>query len=147
MTTYQAPLRDIRFLTSDVLQIANQDNLPGFADATPDIVDAILEEASKIAQEVLHPLNQSGDAEGCSLKDGAVATPSGFKDAYKTYIDGGWSSLTCHPDFGGQGLPKVLGVGFVGIATPSGVTGSVVLCVGAAGSRMTTAWRRVGRWG
>lgn len=112
MTTYQAPLRDIRFLTSDVLQIANQDNLPGFADATPDIVDAILEEASKIAQEVLHPLNQSGDAEGCSLKDGAVATPSGFKDAYKTYIDGGWSSLTCHPDFGGQGLPNVLGVAF-----------------------------------
>lgn len=112
MTTYQAPLRDMRFLINDLLQIGDYDNLPGFAEASPDIVDAILEEGAKIAQEVLHPLNQSGDAEGCTLSEGAVTTPSGFKEAYNTYTEGGWPALTCHPDVGGQGLPNVLGVAF-----------------------------------
>ncbi len=110
MPTYKAPLDDIRFVLNDLLQLSNYANLPGFEDATPDLVDAILEEAAKLVEEVMAPLNQSGDAEGCRWEDGVVTTPKGFKEAYKTYVEGGWGGLTADPEYGGQGLPHVIGL-------------------------------------
>ena len=111
MPTYTAPVRDMQFLLHDVLQIEKYSNLPGFADASEDVVNAILEEGAKITQEVLQPLNIVGDQEGCTLKDGEVITPTGFKDAYKQFVDGGWPSLAADPDYGGQGLPHVVNSG------------------------------------
>ena len=113
MPTYQAPLRDTRFLLNEFLEISKYQNLPGFEDATPDLIDAILEEGGKIAEEVLFPLNQSGDEEGCHFDNGEVSTPKGFKEAYKTFTEGGWAGLVADPDYGGQGLPRVIGSAFV----------------------------------
>ncbi len=110
MTTYNAPLRDMQFVMNDVLKIESFADLPGFADASPDLVDAILTEGAKIAEEVLHPLNQSGDKQGCRLENGVVRIPDGFKEAYDTYVQGGWGGLTSDPAYGGQGLPHVVGI-------------------------------------
>ena len=110
MPTYDAPVRDFRFVLHDLLQIEKFSNIPGFEEATPDLVDAILEEGAKMVGEVVAPLNQVGDSEGCKLEDGVVTTPTGFKEAYATYCEGGWGGLTADPDYGGQGLPHVLGV-------------------------------------
>jgi alkylation response protein AidB-like acyl-CoA dehydrogenase len=112
MPTYQAPISDMRYLLNDFLEIGRYDNLPGFAEASGDIVDAILEEGARLTQEVLHPLNQSADEEGCHWSADGVTTPKGFKEAYKTFVEGGWPALTCEPEHGGQGLPNVLGVAF-----------------------------------
>ncbi|BCW90620.1 3-methylmercaptopropionyl-CoA dehydrogenase [Alphaproteobacteria bacterium SO-S41] len=110
MPSYKAPLRDYRFILNEVLNVQNYANLAGFADATPDTIDAILDGAAQLAEEVLQPLNLSGDQEGCTRHpDGSVTTPKGFKDAYKLFTDGGWGALTSDPDFGGQGMPAVLG--------------------------------------
>ena len=113
MPTYQAPLRDTRFLLNEFLEIGKYQNLPGFENATPDLIDAILVEGGKIAEEVLFPLNQSGDEEGCHFDEGEVSTPKGFKEAYKTFTEGGWAGLVADPDHGGQGLPLVIGSAFV----------------------------------
>ncbi|MEX0645576.1 MAG: acyl-CoA dehydrogenase family protein, partial [Parvularculaceae bacterium] len=109
MTSYAAPLKDMQFLLHDVFEISKYSNLPGFADASRDVVDAILEEGGKFAANVLHPLNHSGDREGCKRhSDGSVTTPKGFKEAYDVYRDGGWQGLSADPEYGGQGLPYVL---------------------------------------
>ncbi len=108
MPTYQAPLRDMRFVLNELLQLPNYTSLPGFEEVTPDLVDAILEEGAKLMEEVIAPLNQSGDAEGCRWQDGEVTTPNGFKEAYDAYARGGWLGLTAAPEYGGQGLPYVL---------------------------------------
>ncbi len=110
MPTYDAPVRDFRFVLHDLLQIEKFSNIPGFEEATPDLVDAILEEGAKLVGEVVAPLNQVGDSEGCKLEDGVVTTPTGFKEAYATYCEGGWGGLTADPDYGGQGLPHVIGI-------------------------------------
>lgn len=111
MTTYTPPLRDMQFILNDVLKISRYSNLPGFADATEDVVAAILEEGGKLAANVLHPINQSGDHEGCTRHpDGSVTTPKGFKEAYETYREGGWQGLSFDPEYGGQGLPYILAV-------------------------------------
>jgi acyl-CoA dehydrogenase len=113
MPSYKAPVRDYRFILHDVLKIQNFANLPGFADATPDTVDAILEEAAKLSENVLQPINLSGDQEGCTRHpDGSVTTPKGFKEAYRQFVEGGWGALTSDPAYGGQGLPHVLGACF-----------------------------------
>jgi len=113
MTAYAAPLRDMQFVLHDVLGISKYSNLAGFADATPDVIDAILEEGAKLAADVLHPINQSGDHEGCTrLADGSVKTPKGFREAYDRFCAGGWQGLSFDPEFGGQGLPYVLAVAF-----------------------------------
>ena len=113
MTEYAAPLRDIRFLLEDVAALEAVSALPGFEEATPDVVMAVLEEAGKFATEVLSPLNRSGDREGCRLAGGEVTTPPGWKDAYRRFQEAGWGALALPVEFGGQGLPKVL-------ATPVG---------------------------
>ncbi|MAB13477.1 acyl-CoA dehydrogenase C-terminal domain-containing protein [Parvibaculum sp.] len=112
MPSYKAPLREYNFLLYELLGIQQYSNLPGFADASEDLVRAILEEAAKLTEEVLQPLNQVGDREGCKLENGEVTTPTGFKEAYKTLVEGGWPALVVDPEYGGQGLPNSLGVIF-----------------------------------
>lgn len=110
MPVYRAPVQDTLFLLNDVLGVERYANLPGFANATPDMIEAVLTEAGKFCEEVLFPINQSGDLEGCTRhEDGSVTTPKGFKQAYKAYCDAGWGLLTAPEEFGGQGLPHVIG--------------------------------------
>jgi len=110
MPVYKAPVEDTLFLLNDVFNIERYNNLPGFADATPDVVEAVLAEGAKLCEEVLQPINLSGDQEGCRRgADGTVATPKGFKAAHKAYAEGGWIGLAMDPEYGGQGLPYTLG--------------------------------------
>ena len=109
MPVYKAPVEEVTFLLGDVFYLARYNNLPGFADATPDVVEAVLSEAGKFAEAVLMPLNRIGDREGCRRNpDGNVTTPRGFKDAYKKLTEGGWIGVSAPADFGGQGLPVVI---------------------------------------
>jgi alkylation response protein AidB-like acyl-CoA dehydrogenase len=108
MSAYTAPLKDMRFVLNELAGLGEVAKLPGYEEATPETVDAILEEASKFATEVLDPINYSGDQEGSNWKDGKVTTPKGFKEAYKQYTDGGWAALPFDAAHGGQGLPKLV---------------------------------------
>lgn len=109
MTTYNAPVEDTLFLLNSVFGIDRYNNLPGFEDATPDMIEAVLNEAGKLSAEVLAPLNKVGDKQGCVRhEDGSVTTPEGFKEAYDTFREGGWIGLSADPDYGGQGLPATL---------------------------------------
>ncbi len=108
MSAYVAPLKDMRFVLNELAGLAEVAKLPGYAEATPDTVDAILEEAAKFAGGVLDPLNHTGDKEGSQWKDGAVTTPRGFKEAYRQYVEGGWCALPFESEWGGQGLPKLV---------------------------------------
>lgn len=109
MPEYKAPLRDIRFVRDELLDYPEHyATLPGAEDVTPDIVNAILNEGARFCEQVLAPLNQVGDQEGCTLTEDGVSTPTGFKEAYQQFVAGGWPSLAHHPDHGGQGLPESL---------------------------------------
>lgn len=111
MPNYKAPLRDIRFVIDEVLDTgALYRSLPGYEDATPDLMHAIIEEGAKFAENVLAPLNQSGDEEGCTWSEDGVKTPAGFADAYRQYVDKGWPALAAEAEFGGQNMPSMLGI-------------------------------------
>ena len=112
MATYAAPVRDIRFVLHEVLDSKAVTALPGYEEATPELMDAVIGEAAKLSQEVLFPLNLSGDAEGCTYENGVVRTPKGFKQAYQQLIEGGWTSLACDPAYGGQGMPMLVSTVF-----------------------------------
>ena len=109
MPTYKAPVDDALFLLNDVFHLDRYGNLPGFAEASPDTVEAVLREAAKFSEAVLTPLNRVGDKEGCERHpDGSVSTPAGFKDAFKQLVEGGWIGISAPEEFGGQGLPATL---------------------------------------
>lgn len=110
MPTYKAPVKDYKFLMHDVFDLQQYSNLENFKEASPDLIDAILEEAAKLTENIFQPINQSGGEEGCVLKNDIVTTPKGFKEAYDQFCDAGWHSITGDVEYGGQGLPNVLGI-------------------------------------
>ena len=108
MTRYDAPIKDMQFLLHDVLRLSASDT-PGYGDLDEGFTGAVLEEAGKLARDVLAPLNAVGDREGCVLENGVVRTPTGFKAAFDALRNGGWPALDCDPAYGGQGLPYLMG--------------------------------------
>ncbi len=109
MPSYKAPVDDVLFVLNDVIGIDRYNNIPSFAEATPDLVKAVLEEGARLCEEVLQPLNRVGDTKGCTrADDGSVTTPAGFKDAFAQFSEGGWIGLSADPEYGGQGLPHTL---------------------------------------
>ena len=108
MSTYSAPLRDMQFVMRELAGIEQVGRLPGYEEATPDTIDAILEEAGKFATGMLSPINGSGDHEGAQWQDSNVVMPQGFKDAYRQFVENGWNGIGCEQEYGGQGMPKVV---------------------------------------
>ncbi|HER26041.1 MAG TPA: acyl-CoA dehydrogenase, partial [Rhodospirillales bacterium] len=105
MSDYAAPLDDMRFVINELCDLDGIAGFPGYQEATPDLVDLVLEEAGKLATGVIAPLNHDGDVEGCHIDNGVVRTPKGTKEAYAQFVEGGWNGVPFDPDFGGQGLP------------------------------------------
>jgi len=110
MPTYKMPLRDLRFVYYELFDGASLTRLPGFEEATPELVMDVVSEMGRFSEEVLLPLNATGDREGCRFEDGTVRMPQGFREAYKMYREGGWTGLTSRPAYGGQGLPYAVGI-------------------------------------
>jgi alkylation response protein AidB-like acyl-CoA dehydrogenase len=105
MPIYKAPLEDMRFVLHELYDSKTIAELPGYEDFSPELMDSVLEEAAKMAEGILFPLNQSGDLEGCTYENGVVRTPKGFKEAYNAFREGGWTAMASAPEFGGQGMP------------------------------------------
>ncbi|HSS64390.1 MAG TPA: acyl-CoA dehydrogenase C-terminal domain-containing protein [Gammaproteobacteria bacterium] len=112
MAIYKAPVRDMQFVLHELLEAETEFRALGFDEASSDVIDAILEEGAKFCESVIFPTNRVGDAEGCRFENGKVTTPGGFREAYKALCEGGWMSLACDTDYGGQGLPNTLSVFF-----------------------------------
>ncbi len=125
MSTYAAPLKDMRFVIRELAGLSEVSALPGFGEVNAELADAVLAEAGKFAQEVLDPLNRDGDRQGARLADGKVIPPKGFKEAYRKFIEAGWNGLGGQPEYGGQGLPHL-------VATPVQEiwkSGNMALCL------------------
>ncbi|MCY4549058.1 MAG: acyl-CoA dehydrogenase C-terminal domain-containing protein [Defluviicoccus sp.] len=112
MQTYRAPLREMRFVLHELLDASALSALPGYEEATPDVIDAMIEEGARLCENVLLPLNRPADEEGCHYENGAVRTPEGFKEAYRRFVEAGWTGVTVAPGYGGQGLPELVSVAF-----------------------------------
>ncbi len=112
MQTYSAPLREMRFVLNELLDVGQLAALPGFEETTPDVIDAMIAEGAKLCENTLLPLNRAGDEEGCHYENGVVRTPRGFKEAYKTFVNAGWLGVSTAPAYGGQGLPELVNVVF-----------------------------------
>lgn len=110
MADYNAPLKDMKLTLDHVARMPELAQKPGFEDASADMVDAILDEAARVARDVVAPSNWEGDQQGVQLKDGSVVCPESFKEAYQQYAEGGWGSLQFDPEYGGQGLPFLLSI-------------------------------------
>lgn len=108
MPSYKAPLEDMYFVLNELIGVNILAQMPGYAEASAETFTAAMEGAAQLCEEVLAPLNQSGDTQGCTFSNGDVKTPEGFKEAYKIFCEGGWPGLSCHPTYGGQGLPTLL---------------------------------------
>ena len=108
MPEYKAPIRDLKFVMQELLDCDSHYQKLGYEDASLDMIDAIIIEAAKFTEQVVAPINQIGDEQGCTWNDGVVTTPDGFKEAYQQYVEGGWPTLAQNVDFGGQGLPHSL---------------------------------------
>ena len=123
MSNYKAPTRDLLFSTVHLGDLEGVSTLPGYDEVTPELVEAILQEAAKVGEEVLAPLNQVGDQQGVKLTDGKVQTPDGWKEAYQTFIEGGWNGLAFDQHYGGQGLPWLVALRSATQATDSTCNG------------------------
>ncbi len=143
MPTYTAPTRDTRFVINEMLDLASYGNLPGFENATPDMIETVVNESGKFCSEILAPLNQIGDEQGCTRhEDGSVTTPDGFKEAYAQLVESGWTTLGGPEEYGGQGMPHVMSFAFeefIGTANQAfamypGLTGGAAAALQAAGS-------------
>jgi alkylation response protein AidB-like acyl-CoA dehydrogenase len=108
MSTYIAPVRDMQFVLNELADLEAVTQLPGYEESSPDLVEAIMDEAGKFASEVIDPINPIGDRQGCTWRDGVVTAADGYKDAYKLFVETGWNAMPCSTDFGGQGLPTLV---------------------------------------
>ena len=148
MPIYRAPVEDYRFLFSEMLELEKHRDLPGFADLSPELLDDILTNAGKFCEEVLQPLNQSGDEEGCHFENGTVRTPKGFKEAYKAYCEAGWGGLGAPEAAGGAGMPHLLtmAVSEMGMGANQSLAMYPMLTAGAYGALLATGpeWMKTG---
>ncbi|HVV27134.1 MAG TPA: acyl-CoA dehydrogenase C-terminal domain-containing protein [Rhizomicrobium sp.] len=140
MTVYRAPVEDYRFLFDEVLVLEKHRDLPGFENLSPDLVADVLTNAGKFCEEVFHPLNQSGDTEGCRFENGAVFTPKGFREAYKAYCEAGWGGLGAPEDAGGAGMPPIItmAVSEMGMSANQSLAMYPMLTAGAYGALLAT---------
>jgi len=141
MSDYNAPVKDMRFVMDEIVGLADIARLPGYEEATPDMADAVLEEAAKFTGGVLAPLNRIGDTQGCKLGPDGVVTPDGWKEAYKAFCDGGWNGLASPTEFGGQGLPEIFGIAVKEMAASANLSFSLgpMLTGGAVAALITCA--------
>jgi len=140
MPIYRAPVEDYRFLFNEVLELEKHRDLPGFAELSPDLADDILTNAGKFCEEVMQPLNQPGDEEGCHFQNGVVTTPKGFKEAYKAYSEAGWGGLGAPEEFGGAGMPPIItmAVSEMGMSANQSLAMYPMLTAGAYGALLET---------
>ncbi|RIX43639.1 MAG: acyl-CoA dehydrogenase [Rhodocyclales bacterium GT-UBC] len=141
MSDYRAPVKDMRFVMDELAGFKALSQIPGYEEATPDLADAILEEAAKFTGEVLAPLNRVGDKEGCKLTPNGVTTPTGWKEAYTAFREAGWNGITSPADFGGQGLPDTLGIAVKEMVCSANLSFSLgpLLTTGAVEALLTCA--------
>src|SRR5471032_1958975 len=140
MPIYRAPVEDFRFLIHEFLEVEKHRDLPQYEELSPDLIDDILTNAGKFCEEVLHPLNQPGDEEGCHFANGVVRTPKGFKEAYKAYSEAGWGGLGAPAEYGGAGMPTLLtmALGEMGMAANQSLAMYPMLTAGAYGALIAT---------
>ena len=140
MYEYKAPIRDIEFVYRELFDFeAHYQSIPQYSEVTWDLFSAVVTENAKFAENVLAPLNQSGDEEGCSWNDGVVTTPSGFKEAYQQYAEAGWQGLSASEQYGGQGLPESMGLANYELRGTANWSWSSLIGFGLAGAKTLIA--------